>query len=73
MNKRTITNLLVIALCLVSTMLVSRSGSARVATDTRLKQPEQQAFDQEATLAELRKQIAGKEQLVEPTVGAESL
>ena len=68
MNKRTITNLLVIALCLVSTMLVSRSGSARIATDARLKQPEQQAFDQEAALAELRKQIAGKETMPAETV-----
>jgi len=68
MNKRTITNLLVITLCLVSTMLVSRSGSSRIATDARLKQPEQQAFDQEAALAELRKQIAGKETMPAETV-----
>jgi len=48
MNKRTITNLLVITLCLVSTMLVSRSGSARIATDARLKQHQAKLAESDA-------------------------
>jgi hypothetical protein len=70
MTKRTIAQLTILApLVLVAALLVSQAVSARITDpETTFASSSQQVFDQEAKLAELRKQIAGKEQLPAETV-----
>lgn len=68
-KRRSILFLISVALLLASGFLISKSGSANNSTtnlDSKTAAP--QVFDQEAKLAELRKQIAGKEQLPAETV-----
>lgn len=70
MNSRLTVNIATAAaITLVMGALISRSGSARIAPEPDFRETAvAQAFDQEAKLAELRKQIAGKENLPAETV-----
>lgn len=79
MNNRSSLKLVILAaLSLSLSFLIARSEFARIAvkaeSDTKLAiattktVPQTQVFDQEAKLAELRKQIAGKEQMPAETV-----
>ena len=68
-KRRSILFLITVALLLASGFLISKSGSANNSTiNLDSKTATSQVFDQEAKLAELRKQIAGKEQLPAETV-----
>jgi Photosynthetic reaction centre cytochrome C subunit len=68
-KRRSILFLISVALLLASGFLMSKSGSANNSTtNLDIKTTTSQVFDQEAKLAELRKQIAGKEQMPAETV-----
>ena len=68
-RRRSISLLISVALLLASGFLISKSGSAKNSTtNLDTKTVTSQVFDQEAKLAELRKQIAGKEQMPAETV-----
>ena len=68
-KRRSISFLITVALLLASGFLISKSGSANNSTiNLDTKTAASQVFDQEAKLAELRKQIAGKEQMPAETV-----
>ena len=69
MSRRSISLVITVALLLASGFLIGKSGSANNSTtDLETKSATSQVFDQEAKLAELRKQIAGKEQMPAETV-----
>ncbi|HKR58573.1 MAG TPA: c-type cytochrome [Pyrinomonadaceae bacterium] len=68
-KRRSILFVISVALLLASEVLISKSGSANNSTiNLDTKTATAQVFDQEVKLAELRKQIAGKEQMPAETV-----
>lgn len=70
MNKQTVITGSVIAFALLAMILIVTSGDTKnvAAANPDSKNAVAQVFDQEAKLAELRKQIAGKENLPAETV-----